>query len=91
MIPDLTNGVFEFGGSILLWRNVRQLYIDKKVRGVLGTTNGFFATWGFWNLYYYRHLGQTWSWYGGMSMVIANSIWVGQFIYYHRKNKDGHI
>ena len=87
IIPDLINGSFEAGGSILLWRNVYQLYLDKQVKGVLGTTTAFFAAWGLWNLFYYYHLSQFMSWYGGMSLVTANVVWVGQFIYYYRKNK----
>lgn len=85
MTPDLINGVFEFVGSIALWMNVRRLYLDKQTRGVTWYTTGFFMAWGFWNLYYYPSLDQFWSFTGGVSIVTANSVWLGQMLYYKRR------
>lgn len=85
MTPDLINGLFEFVGSIMLWRNVLQLHWDKLVRGVHWSATGFFAAWGYWNLFYYPHLNQWWSFAGGMSIVLANTIWLLQMAYYLRK------
>ena len=83
--PDLVNGLFEFLGSVLLWKNVYQLYLDKMTRGVHWTATGFFAVWGYWNLYYYYpRLDQWWSFAGGISIVIANTIWLSQMLYYGR-------
>jgi len=78
------NGLFEFFGSIMLWRNVLQLHRDKMVRGVHWSATGFFAAWGYWNLFYYPHLGQWLSFFGGCSIVVANTIWLGQMFYYHK-------
>lgn len=86
MIPDLINGSFELFSGIFLWLNVRQLYLDKKIKGVRILPSAFFAMWGFWNLYFYPHLGQWFSFAGGLNIVTANSIWVVQMIYY-RNNK----
>lgn len=83
-VPDLTNGLFEFVGSAVLWKNVHQLYRDKQVRGVHWTATGFFAAWGYWNLYYYPSLEQWWSFAGGCSIVLANSVWFIQMLYYGR-------
>jgi hypothetical protein len=83
--PDLVNGLFEFFGSIMLWRNVLQLYRDKMVRGVHWSATGFFAAWGYWNLFYYPHLGQWLSFAGGISIVTANTVWLYQMAYYMRK------
>lgn len=85
MSPDLFNGLFEFGGSIMLWRNVYQLYKDKMVRGVHWGPTLFFFTWGLWNLFYYPHLDQWWSFAGGLSIVTANGVWAFQMLKY-RKN-----
>ena len=87
MTPDLINGLFEFFGSIMLWRNVMQLHRDKMTRGVHWAATGFFMAWGYWNLFYYPHLDQWWSFAGGISIVIANTTWLGQMFYYGRKEK----
>lgn len=82
MSPDMINGLFEFGGSLLLWRNVLQLYRDKMVRGLHWGSVAFFAGWGYWNLYYYPALDQWWSFTGGVSIVTANTVWLIQVWYY---------
>ena len=85
MSPDFINGAFEFVGSIVLWRNVVQLHRDKQVRGVHWLPTGFFLAWGFWNLYFYPHLDQWWSFAGGISVIVANGTWFCQMLYYlHR-------
>lgn len=76
MIPDLINGVFEFGGSLLIWMNVRQIRRDKGYAGLYWPAIAFFAGWGFWNLFYYPALGQWFSFAGGTSIVVANTTWL---------------
>jgi len=85
MSPDLINGMFELVGSAMLWRNVAQLHKDKLVKGVHWNATAFFAAWGYWNLFYYPHLDQWWSFAGGVSIVLANTVWLGQMIYYLRR------
>lgn len=85
MNPDVVNGLFEFCGSLALWRNVLQLYRDKQLKGVHWAATAFFMTWGYWNLYYYPALDQWWSLYGGVSIVAANTVWLGQMAYYSRR------
>lgn len=85
MSPDLINGLFEFIGSIFLWLNCWRLWKDKMVRGYSALTTLFFSSWGFWNLFYYPHLDQWWSFSGGVSIVTANSVWLLMMLYY-RKN-----
>ena len=86
MTPDLINGLFEFAGSVVLWMNVRALYLDKHVAGVRWHATAFFMSWGFWNLWYYPALNQWWSFAGGCSIAIANAVWLGQMLYYRRKS-----
>lgn len=91
MTPDVINGLFEFVGSVMLWRNVLQLHRDKMVRGVHWTATGFFMAWGYWNLFYYPHLGQWWSFWGGVSIVTANTVWLAQMLYYGRGHAAGSV
>lgn len=82
---DLLNGSYEMFAGALLYLNVRQAFRDKQVRGVHVLPTAVFASWGFWNLYYYPHLNQWWSFLGGVVMVFFNSIWLGQLVYYNYK------
>lgn len=88
-MQDLFNAVFELGGCLLVLLSIRQTLRDKQVRGVHWGTVLFFACWGYWNLYYYPHLGQWLSLAGGIGVTVANSTWVGLLIYYSRKEKRG--
>jgi hypothetical protein len=81
---DLTNGIFELIGAVMLAFNVRKLYKDKMIRGVHWGPTGFFSAWGLWNIFYYPHLGQWFSFAGGVALVIFNIIWCGQMIYYSK-------
>jgi len=85
MSPDLLNGLFEFVGGILLWMNVRAAYRAKEFRGVAILPTAFFAAWGLWNLYYYPSLGQWFSFWGGVNIVVANVAWVAQMFYYRKR------
>ncbi len=82
---DIINGCFESFSGFMLWLSVYKLYKDKKIRGVSIVSTGFFSLWGYWNLYYYPSLHQWFSFFGGLNIVVANSTWLGQMIYY-RKN-----
>jgi hypothetical protein len=87
-MPDLINGTFESIGAFFILLSVIKLYRDKKVRGVSWVHVGFFATWGYWNLYYYPHLNQWFSFFGGLGIVVTNSIWLCQLIYYSKKENN---
>ena len=80
--PDVVNGLFEFFGGALLWMNVAALRRDRTLRGVRVAPTALFAAWGVWNLYYYPHLGQWWSFVGGLSVAAANAVWVALAIRY---------
>lgn len=82
MSADLFNGLFEFCGGLLLWTNVRAAYKAKEFKGVAIVPTTFFAVWGIWNLYYYPSLAQWFSFWGGVNIVLANTVWVGQMFYY---------
>lgn len=80
--PDIVNGLFEGSGGIFIAVSVRKLYKQKIVRGVSAVPVGFFSAWGYWNLFYYPHLGQWASFSGGLGIVIVNTIWLCQIVYY---------
>lgn len=85
--PDIINACFEFVAAFMLVRNCIFTYKAKTVTGVSILSTIFFASWGYWNIYYYPHLDQTLSFVAGILVTIVNSIWVGQMIYYHKLNK----
>jgi hypothetical protein len=82
--PDLINGSFEFLGGFALWDNVKRIRKDKQVRGVNWKVTLFFTSWGFWNLFYYPHLGQWLSFAGGVNIVAANAFWLYFAVKYRR-------
>lgn len=82
MLPDLINGIFESAGGFFIALSVYKLHCEKKVRGVSWIHVAFFSSWGFWNLFYYPHLGQWASFWGGLFLVTVNLIWLGQIVYY---------
>jgi hypothetical protein len=84
--PDIVNGLFELAGSAFLLLNVRQLHRDKELNGVHWLPTLFFSTWGVWNLYFYPSLGQWFSFFGGLAIVVVNTLWLAQIAYYARLN-----
>jgi hypothetical protein len=74
--PDIINGSFEVAGSIMTWMNVRQVWRDRGHAGIYPPAIAVFFAWGFWNLFYYPHLGQWFSFLGGLSLVLANLMWL---------------
>lgn len=80
--PDIINGLFEFGGAAAILLSVRRVLQDKDVKGVSWWMIIFFAAWGFWNLFYYPHLDQWWSFLGGIALVLTNSIYLALLIFY---------
>ena len=89
-IPDLINGSFEAFGSVALGTNIYQLHKDKTVRGVYVPASAFWATWGFWNIYYYSHLEQWFSLFAGACLAVMTTIWLSMAIYYKSKGRVIH-
>jgi uncharacterized membrane protein YfcA len=85
--PDVVNGIFEAAGGAFVALNVRRLLKDKTVAGVSLPTAGFFAAWGYWNIFYYPHLDQWWSFAGGLTVTIGNTVWIALAMWYRRKER----
>ena len=84
-LPDVINGLYEAFGGLVILLNVLRIRKDKQVRGVNALTTVFFTTWGFWNLYYYPHLNQWFSFAGGVFIVFSNTLWL-YYAYKYRNN-----
>ena len=83
------NGLLELVGSGFLMLNVKTAYRARAVQGVHWTPFIFFALWGGWNLYYYPHLGQWFSFAGGCLLVMANLMYVFVLLRFWKRGTDG--
>jgi len=84
-LMDMANAFFEAGGSVFVLNHARVLYQHKLVRGVSMLSIAFFSLWGVFNMFYYSHLGQNFSWYAGICVLIANTFYLSLIMYYRRK------
>jgi hypothetical protein len=84
--PDAVNGGFDLAGGAFAALNVYRVWRDRSVAGVSVTAGAFFAVWGYWNIFYYPHLGQWWSFAGGLTVTLANTAWVVLALRYGRKD-----
>lgn len=82
MTPDILNAAFEFIGGCMIANNIRVLIRHKQVRGVSKLTVAFFMAWGCWNVFYYPHLDQMWSFAAGLFICVVNAVWLGLMLWY---------
>jgi len=85
---DIINAGFEFFATLFVLRNCYVVWDDKKVAGVSVAATAFFMMWGGWNVYYYPSLGQVFSFYCGIGVLLSNILYVGLLIYYSRHPKE---
>jgi len=83
---DAINAGFEIVGSVLILLNVRQILKDKVVKGISLIPVTHWTAWGMWNIFYYPSLGQTYSFYAGIMVVLANAWWLA-LAFKYRNNK----
>lgn len=86
--PDLINGVFEFGISIPLAKSVLMLRKDREVKGFYWPVIVWTSMWGLWNLFYYPHLGQWASFWGGLIVVSVNLTWLAHVAWYSHVRRN---
>ena len=82
LTPDQINGSFEFFGGFFILNHCYTLCKDKRVAGVSVLSTAFFFLWGCWNIYYYPHLDQMWSFYGGLLIATTQTLYVALLVYY---------
>jgi hypothetical protein len=80
--PDVVNGMFELFAAPFICLSIKKLIRDKQIHGVSWVHASFFSAWGFWNLFYYPHLGQWFSFIGGIAVVTTNTAWVLLMLWY---------
>jgi hypothetical protein len=49
--------------------------------------NLYFTAWGIWNVFYFPHLHQFWSFGAEMCICTANILWIVLTLYYKHKEK----
>ncbi len=82
MLPDIVNAIFEGLGCLFVLNHCRVLLREKKVAGLSIISTIFFNSWGFWNIFYYWHLSQVYSWSAGVALTIANTFYVALLLKY---------
>jgi len=87
MNNDMINASLQLIGSLFIFNNCRILFNHKDVKGVSILSTIFFFVWGLWNLRYFPSLGQWWSFWAGVVMVAANSLWITMMVYYSGRVK----
>lgn len=93
MEPDHLNAFFEFCGAIFIGMSIWKIWYDKEVKGISWLQVAFFNFWGVWNLFYYPHLDQWWSFTAGILLTSSNTIYLSLLIWFsrypqHRKPDD---
>jgi len=86
MNPDMINGAYEGLGALFVLATCRNLWKSKQPWGVSLLGIAFFTSWGVWNLYYYPHLHQWFSFVGGVCIVTCNCIYIGLLHYLRKHN-----
>ena len=89
--PDVINGGIEFLASFMVLNHCRVLIRDKAVAGVSILSTACFALWGGWNLFYYPHLDQWWSFAGGIGVMLANTLYIVLLLKYRTKKRNPKI
>lgn len=82
---DFANACFEGFGSIFVLNHARVLMKHKIIRGVSVLSVAYFALWGVFNMFYYSHLEQAFSWYAGIAVLISNAFYLSLIVHYRRK------
>lgn len=82
---DLVNGSFEGIGALVLLLNIRRLLRDKMVRGVHWAPVAFWTLWGYWNVFYYPSLGQSFSFVAGLAVAAVNTVQLALLVKYWKR------
>lgn len=85
MIPDIINGSLELIAAAFGLYNCKVLHRDKRVQGVSLLPTVFYTGWGLWNIFFYPYLEQWFSFFAGLTILIANVTWLRAALYYKRE------
>lgn len=81
-LADIINSGFEATLAGMVALNIRQLTVDKVVKGTHMAGPVFVTLWGFWNCFYYPSLHQWASFATGSALALANGVWLTLALYY---------
>lgn len=82
---DIIHSIFGIAIALFTCFNILKLYKDNKVKGVSIIFVIFLCVFNSWNIFYLFSLNQTFAAISGVLVLIVNSIWFGQMLYYLRK------
>ncbi len=85
MTPDMINGIFEAMGAMFVAMHARATWRARSSAGVSIVACIAFTVWGAWNLFYYPHLNQWWSFTGGIAVFAVNIVWLWLVIRYRAR------
>lgn len=88
MIPDLVNAAFNVAATGFTLNNVRVILKDRMLAGFSVLTNFFFFGWTIWNLFFYSHLHQWYSFGGGVLLLLADIWYIGLILYYRKEHHE---
>lgn len=91
MTADQINAAFELLGGAVLIVNIRTLLKHKQVRGFNPMLYAFFSLWGIWNLVYYPHLHQWFSFVACILLAGANVLYFGLSLYYTLQERKSNV
>jgi hypothetical protein len=86
-LPDFLNGSLELVCAGMLYLDVRTLLKHKTVQGISIIARTFFWGWSIWNLWWYPHLHQTFSFVGALAVMLPQTFWLGMLIRYKTKKE----
>ena len=72
---DVINGAFEFIGSFMCMLHVHKILKDRYWRGISWVPFVFFASWGFWNLFFYSSVDCWLSFYASILLCGVNTFY----------------
>ena len=87
-ILDGINGMFQLGAGFALSGNVVASYKAKTVKGVSIWTQLYMVIWGFSVIPFFFSLNQYFSVVTSIFILIVNSIWLFQIIYYNKREQN---
>ncbi len=82
MSNDVINSAFELAGAFVVLLNVRQIRIDREVKGTDWRVVAFFSIWGCWNISFYPTVNAPLSAYAAIGLVTVNNLWLIHLAYY---------
>lgn len=82
---DLISALFQGGAGFMIMLNIIKIHKDKFVRGVSIYCQGFMVAWGIFAPIYFISLNQILSTISAIFILMMNTIWFIQILYYTRK------